>query len=156
MRSISDIGARALKAATAAAYEALGGVSLVSDILMIGISTLSKYASFNDEWRENFIRIDLAVELDRRTDHPFFLTTMARELGYQLVREVRIEQVSADLTPTGVLRLNRILDEVVHETERAMEDGYVDSAEKQIIRRKIAHAMQELARLDGFMIGGAQ
>ena len=156
MRSISDIGARALKAATAAAYEALGGVSLVSEILGIGISTLSKYASFNDEWRDNFIRIDLAVELDRRTEHPFILSTMARELGYELVREVRCEQVSADLSPTGVLRLHRILDDVGHETARAIEDGYVDAAERQSIRRKIALAMQELARLDGFMIGGAQ
>ncbi|NTG20027.1 hypothetical protein G6L00_06165 [Agrobacterium rhizogenes] len=156
MRSISDIGARALKAATVAAYEALGGVSLVSEILTVGISTLSKYASFNHEWRENFIRIDLAVELDRRADHPFILTTMARELGYELVRDVRVEVISADLSPTGVLRLHRILDDVGHETARAIEDGYVDAAERQNIRRKIALAMQELARLDGFMIGGAK
>ena len=156
MRSISDIGARALKASTAAAYDALGGVSQVSDILDIGVSTLSKYASLNDEWRENFIRVDLAVELDRRAEHPFLLTTMARELGYELVRNVAVEVSVADLSPIGVLRLNRVLDEVVHETERAIADGHVDSAEKQVIRHKIALAMQELARLDGFMIGGGK
>ncbi|MDX0604710.1 hypothetical protein GOD78_26615 [Sinorhizobium medicae] len=58
MRAISDEHASIIKSATAAAYEALGGVSRAAEALGVASSTLTKYASTGEEWRDSFIRIE--------------------------------------------------------------------------------------------------
>lgn len=153
MRSISPKTAAALKSTTQAAYDAVGGPLQAADLIGVGSPVLSKYASPDPQWSDRFIRIDLAVDLDRRSDHPFILTTMARETGFKLVRDTQ-DVSDFTLCPMGVLRLDRTLDEVVHETASAIADGNVSAVERREIRKRIAAAKVALARLDAMMIGG--
>lgn len=148
MRAISNDHAAILKAATAASYEALGGVSRAAEALQVGSSTLTKYASSGEEWRDSFIRLDLAVELDRRTQHPFLLTAMSR-----LVNDEKPSSFGA-VTASAILRLDGVLDDVVREVARAIEDGKIDAGERQAIRRRIVAAKQYLAGLDAMMAEG--
>ncbi|MDX0893194.1 hypothetical protein CN059_16270 [Sinorhizobium medicae] len=151
MRAISDEHASIIKAATAAAYEALGGVSRAADALGVASSTLTKYASTGEEWRDSFIRLDLAAELDRRCDHPFLLTAMSR-----IVKDERVSSFGA-VTASAVLRLDGVLDDVVRAVAAALEDDdHIDAAERQAIRNRIVAAQQYLARLDAMMMAGAR
>ncbi|RYC10052.1 phage regulatory CII family protein [Ciceribacter ferrooxidans] len=145
MFSFSCEDAGAIKAATAASIEAVGGVSRAADALSIGSSTLTKYASPNEEWRQNFIRLDLAVRLDRASGHPFLLESFSG-----LVRRDGVH-APADVTPTAVLRLNAILDDVVREVATAIDDSRIDAGERLAIRKRIVAAQRELARLDALM-----
>jgi len=151
VRAISDEHASIIKAATAAAYEALGGVSRAADALGVASSTLTKYASTGEEWRDSFIRLDLAAELDRRCDHPFLLTAMSR-----IVKDERVSSFGA-VTASAVLRLDGVLDDVVRAVAAALEDDdHIDAAERQAIRNRIVAAQQYLARLDAMMMAGAR
>lgn len=147
MRAISRPHATVIKAATAAAYEALGGVGRAASALNVGSSTLTKYASTSDEWRDSFIRLDLAVALDRRADHPFLLNAMS-----QLVRD-DVPESFGSITAGALLRLDAVLDDVVREAALAIEDGHVDAAERQAVRSRIVAAQRDLARLDALMVG---
>jgi hypothetical protein len=137
-----------LKAATGAAYEALGGVSRTADRLGVASSTLTKYASTGADWRQNFIRLDLAVALDRASAHPFLMTAMS-----ELVRGRAGEGFGA-VTAAAVLRLNGVLDDVVRKVALALEDGVLDAGERLAIRNTIVAAQRNLAALDAVMIGG--
>lgn len=147
MRAISDLNAGIIKAATAAAYEALGGVSRAAEALGVASSTLTKYASTSEEWRESFIRLDLAAELDRRAGHTFLLDAMTK-----VVKEQQPVSFGA-LTAASVLRLDGVLDDVVRTAAIALEDNHVDAGEKLAIRERIVAAMQSLSRLDAFLTG---
>lgn len=146
MRSISDCNS-IIKAATASAYEAVGGVSAAANLLGVGSSSLTKYASTGDEWKSSFIRFDLAVQLDRQSPHPFMLSAMS-----QLVSEERPVSLGK-ITASAILRLDGVLDDVVREAARAIEDGHVDAGEKQAIRHRIVAAKRFLAQLDAMMLG---
>ncbi|MCM5689195.1 hypothetical protein M8037_10335 [Sinorhizobium meliloti] len=151
MRAISEEHASIIKAATAAAYEALGGVSRAAEALGVASSTLTKYASTGEEWRDSFIRLDLAVELDRRCDHPFLLTAMSR-----IVKDEHVSSFGV-VTASAVLRLDGVLDDVVRAVAAALEDDdHIDAAERQAIRSRIVAAQQYLARLDAMMMAGAR
>jgi hypothetical protein len=148
VRAISDQHATIIKAATAAAYEALGGVSRAAEALKVGSSTLTKYASTGEEWSESFIRLDLAVELDRRCDHPFLLTAFTR-----VVRDEK-PQSFGSITASAILKLDGVLDDVVRTVAAAIEDdNHIDAAERLEIRERIVAAKQFLARLDAMMVG---
>lgn len=144
---ISDNDAASLKGATAAAYEALGGVSRAADHLGVGTPMLTKCASTGGEWRERFIPLDLAVALDRASDHPFLLTAMG-----ELVRG-RAGAGFGAVTAGAVLKLNTILDDVVRKVALALEDGLIDAGERLAIRNCIGAAQRNLAALDAVMIG---
>ncbi len=141
--SSDDIGA--IKAATAASLEAVGGVSRAAEALDIGSSTLTKYASTGEEWRQNVIRLDLAVRLDRASGHPFLLESFSG-----LVRREQ-PAAPAEVSPRAVLRLNAILDDVVREVAAAIDDARIDAGERLAIRKRIVAAQQELARLDALV-----
>ncbi|PLU55242.1 hypothetical protein BMJ22_34665, partial [Sinorhizobium medicae] len=114
-------------------------------------STLTKYASTGEEWRDSFIRLDLAVELDRRCDHPFLLTAMSR-----IVKDEHVSSFGV-VTASAVLRLDGVLDDVVRAVAAALEDDdHIDAAERQAIRNRIVAAQQYLARLDAMMMAGAR
>lgn len=148
MRAISNEHADIIKTATASAYEAMGGVSRAADALCVASSTLTKYASTGEDWWENFIRLDLAVELDRRNDHPFLLNAMTR-----LVREERIAP-TGNVTAFTVLKLDGVLDDVVREFAKALEDGEIDAGERLAVSRRIVAAQEDLARLHTLMMRG--
>jgi hypothetical protein len=146
--SLSIDPASAVKAATLAAVDAVGGVSAASALLGIGVSTVSKYVSPAAEWSRNVIRADLAVTLDRAAGHPFIGQTMDR-----LRSETLTAPTAADLTDRFLLRLDRVLDDVVREVAEAMEDGRMDAAERQVVRARIVAAQQSLAHLSLFVSG---
>ncbi len=147
MRAISRDHAVIIKNATASGFDALGGVSRAAEALKVGTPVLTKYASHGEQWCESFIRFDLAVEMDRRTGHPFMLNAMT-----QLVRDEKVSDFGA-VTASAILRLDGVLDDVVREVARAIEDGHADAAERQAVRRRIVAAQQALARLDATMTG---
>ena len=145
MRSILDCNSM-IKAATSAAYEAVGGVMAAADILGVRSSTLTKYASTGDEWQSNFIRFDLAVQLDRQSAHPFLLSAMER-----LVKDERPASFGK-VTASAILKLDGVLDDVVREVVRAIDgDDYIDAAERVAIRSRIVAAKQMLAQLDAVL-----
>lgn len=145
MRSFSDCQS-IIKAATVSAYEAVGGVTAAADMLGVRSSTLSKYASSGEEWHSNFIRLDLAVRLDRQSAHPFLLSAMNR-----LVKAERPEGFGS-VTASAILKLDGVLDDVVREVARAIEgDDHIDAAERVAIRSKIVAAKQVLAQLDAVL-----
>lgn len=145
MRSSSDCHS-IIKAATVSAYEAVGGVSEAADLLGVRSSTLTKYGSTGEEWRQSFIRLDLAVQLDRQSAHPFLLGAMER-----LVKGQRPEPFGK-VTASAILKLDGVLDDVVREVARAIEgDDYIDAAERVAIRSRIIAAKQILAQLDAVL-----
>lgn len=147
MRSVSDCNS-IIKAATASAYEAVGGVSAAANLLGVGSSSLTKYASTGEEWTSSFIRFDLAVQLDRQSPHPFMLSAMS-----QLVSEEKPASLGK-ITASAILRLDGVLDDVVREVARAIEDDdHVDAAEKLAIRNRINAAKRFLAQLDAMLVG---
>ncbi|PWE57644.1 hypothetical protein DEM27_00055 [Metarhizobium album] len=144
MRTLSEISLRALKAATAAAFDLAGGVTLLSQLLRMGIPTLSKYASFNEEHGDNFIRVDLAVEADRRAGSPVITAAMARELGYRLVREERVGGSPLEFCHRTALRLNADLVDVIREITAALDDLKIDAGERKRILKEINEAIRAL------------
>jgi hypothetical protein len=135
-----------IKAATVSAYEAVGGVTAAADMLGVRSSTLSKYASSGEDWQSNFIRLDLAVQLDRQSAHPFLLSAMDR-----LVKAERPAGFGS-VTASAILKLDGVLDDVVREVARAIEgDDRIDAAERVAIRSKIVAAKQILAQLDAVL-----
>lgn len=147
MRSYLSQSDALLKAATVASVDAVGGISRASELLGMGTSALTKYCSTAEEWSKNFIRVDLAVALDRATAHPFITTAITQLVANQTPSSV------GELTATAVLRLDGVLDEVVRTIAVAIEDGHISAAERQAVRSRIVPAMQYLARLDAMMAG---
>jgi len=148
VRFISDEHAKILKDATASAVMALDGTSRAAKLLGVASSTITKYASPADEWRESFVRLDLAAEMDRLSGHSFLTSALARVVTGDP------EPPTGPVTASLVLRLNGILDDVVREVAAALEDGHIDSGERLAVRRRIAVAQRKLARLDARMAGG--
>lgn len=146
MRLFSEDDGGIIKAATAASYEAMGGVSRAAEALKVGSSTLTKYASAGDDWKESFIRLDLAVELDRRTGHPFLLNAMTKLVSSETT------QSFGELTAAAILRLDGVLDDVVREVVRAIEDNHIDAAERTAVCEKIVAAQSVLALLYSRMV----
>ena len=150
MRPFSDDDFKALKGATVASFEALGGVSSAARCLGVASSTLTKYASLASEWAQSFIRLDLAAQADRLTSHPYFAATLQR-----LVADGAPGGFGA-MTASAILRLDRALDDVVRAIADAIEDDHIDSAESLLIRRKIVVAYEFLARAERMTGGGGR
>ena len=145
MRTISEVDIRAIKAATEAAYTLGGGVTAFPDLTRVNVSTLSKYASFNDEYRETVIPCDVAVEADRRAKSPVIVSAMARQLGYRLVPDN--EEAKAADAGNLLDDLLRMIDEfgdVVREARKAMADGSVDAADRKALNPEINEAFRAL------------
>ncbi|MGG7581007.1 phage regulatory CII family protein [Rhizobium sp. Nf11,1] len=145
MRTISEVDIRAIKGATEAAYQLGGGVTAFPDLTRVNVSTLSKYASFNDDYRESVIPCDVAVEADRRAKSPVIVSAMARLLGYRLVPEAE----EAKPAEAGDLLgdLLKVIDEfgdVVREARKALADGSVDAADRKALNPEISEAFRAL------------
>ncbi len=154
MRTISEIETRSIKSATESSYLLGGGVTAFPDLTRVGVSTLSKYASFNDEFKENVIPCDVAIEADRRAKSPIIVAAMARLLGYRLVRDTEDAPVRA-ATLDDVMTVFTEHADVLREARKALLDGKVDEADRKIVVPEIDEAMRALQHLrDGF-VGGA-
>lgn len=142
MRTISEVDIRAIKAATEAAYTLGGGVTAFPDLTRVNVSTLSKYASFNDEYRESVIPCDVAVEADRRAKSPVIVSAMARQLGFRLVPDEPNAPETGAPSENDALRVMSEASDVLKEIVRAREDGSVDALD----RKRIAKELHELIR----------
>lgn len=145
MRTISEVETRSIKSATDASYTLGGGVTAFPDLTRVNVSTLSKYASFNDDMRESVIPCDIAIEADRRAKSPVIVSAMARLLGYRLVRD---DESAAPTSGESLLDdLLKVIDEfgdVVREARKAMADGSVDSADRKAVNPEISEAFRAL------------
>lgn len=133
MRTISEVEIRSIKSATEASYTLGGGVTAFPDLTRVNVSTLSKYASFNDDLKESVIPCDVAVEADRRAKSPAITSAMARLLGYRLVPDG--EQVEAG--PLTEMDAHRVLSESM-DVSRAILDALLDNRIDALERKKIA------------------
>ncbi|QXZ79631.1 hypothetical protein [Rhizobium sp. L51/94] len=146
MRLFSDDNCGVLKAATAASYEAMGGVRRAAEALGVASSTLTKYASADPQWKDSFIRVDLAVALDRRTVHPFLGAAMRK------LTEAAVVPSFGDLTAAAILRLDYVLNDVVREVVDAIDDARIDAAERTAVCERIVAAQGALAKLYSHMV----
>ncbi|CAN7686726.1 hypothetical protein LJR098_002290 [Rhizobium sp. LjRoot98] len=103
----------------------------------VGVSTLSKYASNSDEFRESLIPVDIAVEADRRAGSPIIIKEAARQLGYQLTplqealrSGTRISERDAHVILSEAMDVSRGLIS-------AFEDGKIDSLERKQLRKEL-------------------
>lgn len=141
MRAISDHDSSFIKSQTASSVEAMNGVKAAAKELGVASSTLSKYISPADEWRDSHVRLDLAIAMDRKTGHPFLLEAM------KAMVHAEPSVCFGDLTASAILRLDGVLDDVVREIVMAGEDDRYDAAERLAIGNKIVAAQTVLARL---------
>jgi hypothetical protein len=146
VRTVSEVEVRSLKAATDAAYQLGGGVSQFPALTRVNVSTLSKYASFNEENAEFTIPIDIAVEADRRAKDPVITAAMAAALGYRLEPEgspVARREVN-ELFATEILSETMDVSKAIIE---ARADGRIDSLENKKILKEAREAKRSLEQL---------
>lgn len=148
MRTISDEERRELKSATETSYKLGGGVTDFPHLTRVNVSTLSKYASFNDENQENFIPIDIAIEADRRAKSPIVVSAMARKLGYRLVVDDEVQQERRAICQSDSIDLMTEVMDVIRVVKEAEETGTLGTAAVAKRITKEAHeAIRELKEL---------
>lgn len=153
MRTVSDEEIRSLKGATDAAYTLGGGVTKFPLLTRVNVSTLSKYASFNEENEDFLIPVDVAIEADRRAKSPVILSTMAEILGFRLERA---RGAMIDDAPLSERDAHVVLSEamdVSRELLAAFADGRIDALEKKRLRKELRELIRSaekiLDKLDG-------
>ena len=138
MRAFSEQQYDGLKKACDVGYIVAGGVSLFLRLTRLrGTSQLTKYASSNEDDRETFMPIDVAVDLDRAARTPIVTGAMAALLGY------RLEPLSASVADAEKLSekdAHHILSEAMDVSRTllaAYADGRIDAAERRQLRREV-------------------
>jgi len=146
LRTISEQEQRSLKAATDGAYVLGGGISCLLPFTRVGVSTLSKYASYNDEHHDSFIPTDVAIEIDRRAKSPVIVRAMAALLGFDLVPVAASDtELSQSPLPLSEKDAHRVMSESMDVSQAiltALDDGRIDALE----RRGIAKELRESIR----------
>jgi hypothetical protein len=137
IRTILDEDILSLKGATEACFILGKGVTSFASMTRVGVSTLSKYASNSDEFRESLIPVDIAVEADRRAGSPIIIKEAARQLGFQLVplqealrSGTRISERDAHVILSEAMDVSRGLI-------TAFEDGKIDALERKQLRKEL-------------------
>nr|WP_245224205.1 phage regulatory CII family protein [Rhizobium halophytocola] len=131
-----------MKASTEAAYTLGGGVTAFPLMTRVNVSTLSKYASFNDEYAEKLIPIDVAIEADRRAKSPVILSAMAQVLSYQLVPLASRAQLAAELSESDALLIMDEATDLWRLARAAFADGRIDGFERRELLRKLRQLMR--------------
>ncbi|MBW9113134.1 hypothetical protein JNB88_05665 [Rhizobium cauense] len=146
MRTISEIEIRSIKSATEASYTLGGGVTAFPDLTRVNVSTLSKYASFNDDLKESVIPCDVAVEADRRAKSPAIVSAMARLLGYRLIPD-QAEHIDGPITEHDA---HRVLSESMDLSKailNALLDNRIDALERKQIAREGREALRAIEQV---------
>lgn len=148
MRTISEQEQRSLKSATDGAYALAGGISNILPFTRVGTSTLSKYASFNDEHHDSFMPIDVVIEVERKAQTPTIIRQAAALLGFELValRAVR----DGDVQAVTAMDAHRVMSETMDVSQAvlsALEDGRIDAGERKLIAKEVREAMRALQDL---------
>lgn len=149
MRTISEQEQRSLKSATDGAYALAGGISNILPFTRVSTSTLSKYASFNDEHHDSFMPIDVVIEVERKAKTPTIIKQAAELLGYELVpmaaRDECIE--SHALTAMDAHRVMSETMDVSQAVLTALDDGRIDAGERKLIAKEAREAIRALEGL---------
>lgn len=141
-----------LKGATEASFKLGGGLTSFALLTRVGVSTLSKYASVSEEFRDNVIPVDIAVEADRRAGSPIIIAEAAQQLGYGL-SPLASQVAGKPVTEAAALKVLHEANDVSRAIVAAMADGKIDALDRKKIAqetREAIRAMQEvLAGLEG-------
>lgn len=145
MRTISEQEQRSLKAATDGAYVLGGGISCILPFTRVGVSTLSKYASFNDEHHDNFMPIDVVIEVERRAKSPVIVRQLAALIGYELAPCKRSDvSLGGAVTEADAHRVLKEAMDVAQAIINARKDNRIDAAERKIIDKELVEAIRAL------------
>lgn len=135
-----------LKGATEASFKLGGGLTSFALLARVGVSTLSKYASVSEEFRDNVIPVDIAVEADRRAGSPIIIGEAARQLGFDLVAATGTDAAK----PVTEADAHRVLYEATDVSRAildAMGDGKIDALERKKIAQEAREAIRALERV---------
>jgi len=114
----------------------------------VNVSTLSKYASFNDENREAVIPIDIAVEADRRAKSPVIVSAMARKLGYRLVVDDETRPEARPIDDSDMMDLVSEFADVIKVVQEAKQTGTLGTANAtKRITKEVHELIRELKEL---------
>ena len=149
MRTISEQEQRSLKSATDGAYALAGGISNILPFTRVGTSTLSKYASFNDEHHDSFMPIDVVIEVERKAKTPTIIRQAAALLGFELVaaKSVQGDEPHASITEMDAHRVMSETMDVSRAVLAALDDNRVDAGERKLIAKEVREAMRALQDL---------
>jgi hypothetical protein len=148
VRTISDEEIRSLKGATDASYKLGGGVTDFPLLTRVNVSTLSKYASFNDENGDSLIPIDVAIEADRRAKSPVIVAAMARKLGFKLVVDDEAQAEARPINDSDLLDLMAEMNDVFTVVREAKATGTLGTAAvTKRISKEVHEAIRELKEL---------
>lgn len=149
MRTISEQEQRSLKSATDGAYALAGGISNILPFTRVGTSTLSKYASFNDEHHDSFVPVDVAIEVDRKAKTPTIIKQAAALLGFDLVaaKSVQGDDLHSPITEMDAHRVMSETMDVSRAVLAALDDNRVDAGERKLIAKEVREAMRALQNL---------
>lgn len=153
MRAFSEQQYDSLKRSCDVSYLVGGGVSLIFRMTRLkGTSQLTKYASTNEEDKETFMPIDVALDVDRAAHTPIITGKMAEMLGY------RLEPLMASIEGSDALSerdAHNILSEAMDVSKAllaAFADGRIDALERKQLRRELRELIRAaeiiLAKLD--------
>lgn len=146
MRTISEQEQRSLKSATDGAYALAGGISNILPFTRVGTSTLSKYASFNDEHHDSFMPIDVVIEVERKAKTPTIIKQAAALLGYELVAAA-VSHGDEPHAPLTEMDAHRVMSEAMDVSRAllpALDDGRIDAGERKLISKEVREAMRAL------------
>lgn len=147
IRSILDADILALKGATNSSFMLGGGPTSFAHVTRVGISTLSKYASTSDEWHENVVPIDIAVEADKRAETPVIIGEAARILGYRLVPEDGAMPAARKISDCDVMDLMKEATDVFVALREARADGRICAGDREAIERQLRELEREIAEI---------
>lgn len=142
IRTILDEDILALKGATEASFIQGKGLTSFANFTRVGVSTLSKYASGGDEFRENLIPIDIAVEADRRAGGAIIIREAARQLGFALTP---LAETEPKLVPLSERNAHVILSEAM-DVSRGLLDAFADGRVDAYERKQLRGELQQLIR----------
>jgi hypothetical protein len=151
MRISTDHERNALKTACRAAVHVCGPAKQITAMSRISESRIS--ICINRE-TEDFLPLDVALEVDRLAGAPLIVEAMARMLGYRLVPEEQPEREKG-LTHRDLSSLSARFAEVQQTTHGALDDNHVDPGEGRDIQGKLAKLKHEIAAFEGKVGGGA-
>lgn len=150
MRISTDHERNALKTACRAAVHVCGPAKQIAAMSRISEGRIS--ICINRE-TEDFLPLDVALEIDRLAGAPLIVEAMARMLGYRLVAD-ETEAPKAGFTHKDLLALQARVSDLVRKGDGALDDGRIDQLEERELHQEIAKTRAILAEFEG-KIGGA-
>lgn len=148
VREITEKEQRTLKQVTGGAYTLAGGITCILPFTRIkASSTLTGYASLNEEDDDSFIPIDIVIDVSRRANSPFIIKEMAAMLGYGLVPMAEPGGVSQAVTEAAGYRVMKETMDVVQAIHDGVARNSLDAADRKRIGKEILEAMRELESL---------